>query len=313
MRGILLAGPATVPPGTSRPAVSPALTLVQGRPILFHPLSTLITMGVRDLLAIADPDGAGPVRALLGDGSRWGMTIRHAVRPRPEGDGAALRLAAGFSAGHPVVVARGDHLLDGPGLATAAHRRTRPDAAHVFGCRVMDPTGHGVVELDATGRVISIEERPARPRADFAVPGLYLYPADLADVAAASPPDAAGRCGNTAVNEEYRRRGRLTAGVLPRSVSWLEASSVDSVAAADAFVRMVETRQGRRPGCPEEAAWRQGWLTDDDLLAIAAGTGHRVGGLGEYLARLVAHRRADDAVITLPERAPVPGPRTAAP
>jgi len=271
---------------------------IHDKPMIYYPLSTLIQAGVREVLVVTAPEDAAAIERLLGDGSRLGMTLRYAVQKRPEGPGQAITIAADFVAGHPVAFALGDNVFHGAGLGTYLSTQSRPAGAHVFAYRVMNPRAYGVVEFDAVGRVLSIEEKPTRPRSDFAVPGLYFYADDVVEVASALRPGPRGRLEITAVNAEYLRQGRLTAGMLGRGVSWLDTGSIDAAGAAAEYVRMVEAREGSKVGCIEEAAWRRGWITDDDLLATAASI--RPSTYGGYLARLVSHRRADAAVIQLP-------------
>jgi len=267
--------------------------------MVYYPLSTLMLAGVRDVLVVTAPDEEDRFRRLLGDGSRLGMRLEYAVQERPDGPGQALLIGADFVAGHPVALALADTVIHGDGLAAALSPCTDPAGAHVFAYRVMDPRSYGVVEFDATGHVVSIEEKPARPRSDFAVPGLYFYAADVVDVARAVRDGRRDRLEVTAVHEEYRRRGRLTASTLHRGIAWLDTGTVDTLRSADEYVRMIEARDGRRVGCVEEVAWRRGWIGDDDLLALAA-----AGPVDQrdYLTRLVAYRRADAAVIRLPDQ-----------
>jgi glucose-1-phosphate thymidylyltransferase len=267
--------------------------------MICYPLSTLMLAGVRDVLVVTAPDEVSRFRRLLGDGSRLGLRLEYAVQERPDGPAQALLIGADFVAGHPVALALADTVIHGDDLAAALSRCTDPSGAHVFAYRVMDPSSYGVVEFDATGHVVSIEEKPARPRSDFAVPGLYFYAADVVDVARAVRPGPRGRLEVTAVHEEYRRQGRLTATTLHRGIAWLDTGTVDTLRSADEYVRMIEARDGRRVGCVEEVAWRRGWIGDDDLLTLAA-TGPV--DQRDYLNRLVAYRRADAAVITLPDQ-----------
>jgi glucose-1-phosphate thymidylyltransferase len=275
---------------------------IHDKPMIYYPLSTLMVAGARDVLVVTAPEDAASFQRLLGDGSQLGMSLSYAVQKRPDGSGHAITVAAGFAAGHSVALALADNVFHGSGLepSLTAHARTR--GAHVFAYRVMNPSAYGVVEFDARGRVLSIEEKPQRPRSDFAVPGLYFYDKDVVDITAGLAPGPRGGLGITAVNAEYLRLGRLTAEVLGRGISWLDTGTIDALGAAAEFVRMVEAREGRKIGCVEEVAWRQGWIEDDDLLSVAASIGPST--YGGYLTRLVNHRRADAAaVISLPDQA----------
>ena len=298
MRGILVAGRAAAARASARRSISTPLMPIHDKPMIYYPLSTLMLAGVREALVVSAPQDALAMRRLLGDGSQWGMSLRHAVQPRPEGPAGAITVDAAFSTGHPLALVLGGTLFHGmePWLTD----RTPPTGAQVFAYRVMDPQAYGVVEFDAAGSVLSIEEKPARPRSDYAVPGLYFYDADVCQLAAELAPSPRGRLEITALNAEYLRQGRLTAQVLGRSVSWLDTGSIDAVRAATQFVQMVEARQGHKLGCVEEVAWRQQWIDDEALLALAA---RQATGYGQYLTRLVDHRRADTAtVVSLPDQ-----------
>jgi glucose-1-phosphate thymidylyltransferase len=273
---------------------------IHDKPMIYYPLSTLMLAGVREVLVVTAPEDGAAFQRVLGDGSGLGMSLRYAVQKRPDGPGHAITIGSDFAAGHPVALVLADNVFHGPGLGPSLAVHARPTGAHVFAYRVMNPGAYGVVEFDAAGRVISIEEKPALPRSDFAVPGLYFYDADVVDIAAGLAPGPRGRLEITAVNAEYLRLGRLTAHVLGRGISWLDTGTVDALGAAAEFVRMVEAREGRKLGCIEEIAWRNGWIQDDDLLAVAAS---RPSAYRGYLARLVSHRRADaSAVISLPDQ-----------
>jgi glucose-1-phosphate thymidylyltransferase len=274
---------------------------IHDKPMIYYPLSTLMVAGARDVLVVTAPEDAASFQRLLGDGSQLGMSLSYAVQKRPDGSGHAITVAADFAAGHSVALALADNVFHGSGLepSLTAHASTR--GAHVFAYRVMDPSAYGVVEFDAGGRVLSIEEKPQRPRSDFAVPGLYFYDKDVVEITAGLAPGPRGRLEITAVNAEYLRLGRLTAEVLGRGISWLDTGTIDALSAAAEFVRMVEAREGRKIGCVEEVAWRQGWIEDADLLSLAASIGPST--YGGYLTRLVNHRRADAAaVISLPDQ-----------
>jgi len=296
-----LAGRAANKRGTTRRSVSTPLMPIHDKPMIYYPLSTLMVAGARDVLVVTAPEDAASFQRLLGDGSQLGMSLSYAVQKRPDGSGHAITVAADFAAGHSVALALADNVFHGSGLepSLTAHASTR--GAHVFAYRVMDPSAYGVVEFDAGGRVLSIEEKPQRPRSDFAVPGLYFYDKDVVEITAGLAPGPRGRLEITAVNAEYLRLGRLTAEVLGRGISWLDTGTIDALSAAAEFVRMVEAREGRKIGCVEEVAWRQGWIEDADLLSLAASIGPST--YGGYLTRLVNHRRADAAaVISLPDQ-----------
>jgi glucose-1-phosphate thymidylyltransferase len=295
MRGIILAADTGGRrPGTRRPAHP--LAPVLDKPMIYYPLATLMTAGIRQVAVIASPTDESPLRRLLGDGTRWGMTIRVLVQPQPQGMAHAVGLAADFVGDGKVALALGDNIFHGPGVgwSLAGHADVR--GALVFAYRVRDPGDYGVVELDRDGQVLSVEERPRHPRSDFAVPGLYFY--DNAVLGIAAEVAAARSHGTlTAVNEVYRRLGRLRATVLGPETAWLDTGRFDSITAAAEFVRTVEITQGYKIGCVEEVAWRRGWIDDGQLLDLAGQTGRS--GYGQYLRMLTGLRR-DRTVLELP-------------
>src|SRR4051812_3432783 len=195
---------------------------VYDKPMIYYPLSTLMMAGVREVLVITTPDDRSAFERLLGDGTRLGMRIEYAVQPRPEGLAQAFLIGADFLDGQPAALVLGDNIFYGAGLGTALSRLPEPDGGHVFAYHVADPAAYGVVEFDDGGRVLSIEEKPARPRSSYAVPGLYFYGADVVDVARGIRPSARGELEITAVNEFYLRQGRLTVSVLDRGTAWLD-------------------------------------------------------------------------------------------
>jgi glucose-1-phosphate thymidylyltransferase len=265
--------------------------------MIYYPLSTLMLAGIREVLVISAPDDAPAVRRLLGDGTQLGMTIAHAVQARPDGLPQAFVIGADFVGDARVALALGDNILDGPGVGPELAAHTDVDGALVFAHRVRNPGDYGVVELDRDGHVLSIEEKPRRPRSDFAVPGLYFYDNGVVEIARAVRPGVRGRPEITAVNEVYRRLGSLRATVLGPETAWLDTGAYESMAAAAEFVRTVEVQQGRKVGCIEEVAWRQGWIDDGALVGLARR--HRRGGYGQYLSMLAGQRR-DHTVLEIP-------------
>jgi glucose-1-phosphate thymidylyltransferase len=206
---------------------------------------------------------------LLSDGAELGMHIEYVPQERPEGLAQAFLLGADFVGVDPVALVLGDNVFHGAGLGTSLAQLTDPPGAHVFAYRVANPSDYGVVEFNAEGQVLSIEEKPARPRSSYAVPGLYFYAGDVVEVARGIRPSARGELEITDVNEHYRREGRLSVTVLPRGTAWLDTGTFDSLQDAGAFVRTLEDRQGLKVGCVEEVAWRNGWIDDDALRALA--------------------------------------------
>jgi glucose-1-phosphate thymidylyltransferase len=291
MKGIVLAGGSGTRLHPTTLGVSKQLLPVYDKPLVYYPISVLMLAGIRDILVVTGPDDSPAFRRLLGDGSRLGARISHAVQRRPRGIAEALLIGEEFAAGGQVALILGDNLFYGQGftpvLARAAARRS---GATVFAYRVRDPRPFGVVELDPAGKVMSIEEKPAQPRSNFAVTGLYFYDGRAADVARSVRPSPRGELEITSVNRAYLEMSSLSAEVLGRGFAWLDTGTPESMLDASHFVQTLERRQGYRIGCPEEVAWRNGWITDEELIALAAalkGTGY-----GSYLASLPAEGRA---------------------
>jgi glucose-1-phosphate thymidylyltransferase len=285
MRGIILAGGTGSRLFPITQAVSKQLMPVYDKPMVYYPLSTLMMAGVREVLVITTPGDQEAFRALLGDGSRLGMRIEYAVQPRPEGLAQAFLIGADFVGDSSVALVLGDNIFYGAGLGTALGRLPDPDGGHVFAYHVANPQEYGVVEFDADGRVLSIEEKPVRPKSSYAVPGLYFYAGDVVEVAKGIMPSARGELEITAVNEHYLREDRLTVTALDRGTAWLDTGTFDSLNDASNFIRTVEHRQGLKIGCPEEVAWRQGFLDDDELRERAEALVKS--GYGEYLLQLL--------------------------
>jgi glucose-1-phosphate thymidylyltransferase short form len=288
MRGIILAGGTGSRLFPLTQAVSKQLMPVYDKPMIYYPLSTLMMAGVREVLVITTPGDQAAFRALLGDGSRLGMSIEYAVQPQPEGLAQAFVIGADFVGGSPVALVLGDNIFYGAGLGSALGRVPEPDGGHVFAYHVSNPQDYGVVEFDGEGRVLSIEEKPARPRSPYAVPGLYFYESSVVDVARGLTPSARGELEITAVNEHYLRQGRLTVTRLDRGTAWLDTGTFASLRQATEFVSVVEERQGLKIGCIEEVAWRQGWLDDDGLRRAAEPLARS--GYGDYLLGLLGSR-----------------------
>ena len=285
MRGIILAGGSGTRLHPITRGVSKQLLPVYDKPMIYYPLSTLLMAGIRDILVITTPEDAPPFHRLLGDGSWLGVNIEYAVQPRPEGLAQAFLIGADFLGGDSACLVLGDNIFYGSGLGTALKANTEVDGGHVFAYHVSNPREYGVVEFDADGRAISIEEKPVNPRSNFAVPGLYFYGSDVVDVARGISPSARGELEITAVNDHYLQAGRLTVTALDRGTAWLDTGTVDSLMAAGQFVQVVEARQGLKVGCVEEIAWREGFLTDDQLAALAEPL--RKSGYGDYLLALL--------------------------
>jgi glucose-1-phosphate thymidylyltransferase len=289
MRGIILAGGSGTRLHPITIGVSKQLVPVYDKPMVYYPLSTLIMAGIRDVLVITTPHDASQFERLLGDGSAYGISIAYAQQPSPDGLAQAFVIGADFIGSDKVALVLGDNVFYGPGLGTRLARHTDVDGGLVFAYHVADPTAYGVVEFDATGTAISLEEKPTRPRSSYAVPGLYFYDNGVVAIANDLKPSPRGELEITDVNRTYLEQGRLSVEVLPRGTAWLDTGTFDSLMAAGEFVKVVESRQGLKIGCPEEVAWRAGFLTDDDLRARAEPL--TKSGYGDYLLGLLSAPR----------------------
>jgi glucose-1-phosphate thymidylyltransferase len=243
-----------------------------------------MSAGLREILIITTPEEQGAFQRLLGDGSELGISYRYVVQPKPEGLAQAFLLGEEFLAGDGAALVLGDNIFHGAGLGYRLSELTSIDGGHVFAYQVSNPTEYGVVEFGADGRVLSIEEKPARPKSRYAVPGLYFYDAGVVEIAKRITPSARGELEITAVNDAYLRQGRLTVTVLERGTAWLDTGTFASLQAAGEYVRVLEDRQGVKVSCLEEIAWRNGWITDAELQALAEPL--LKSGYGEYLMAL---------------------------
>ena len=285
MRGIILAGgtgsrlhPITV--GTSK-----QLLPVYDKPMIYYPLSTLILAGIRDLLVITTPTDAAAYNRLLRDGSQFGISITYAVQAVPDGLAQAFILGRDHIGTQPVALMLGDNIFYGPGLGTRLGRFGEIDGGTIFAYRVSDPSRYGVVEFDDRHRAVSLEEKPKCPRSEYAVPGLYFYDNEVVDIAAGLQPSDRGEYEITDVNRAYLDMGKLSVEVLPRGTAWLDTGTSDSLLQAANYVHTIEERQGLKIGVPEEAAWRRGYLSDDELRERAEL--QYKSGYGRYLLELL--------------------------
>ncbi|MCW2603175.1 MAG: rfbA [Pseudonocardiales bacterium] len=298
MKGIILAGGSGTRLYPITQGVSKQLMPIYDKPMIYYPLSTLMLAGISEVLIITTPHDAPQFVGLLGDGSRLGMRIEYAVQPRPEGLAQAFLIGADFIGDDKVALVLGDNIFYGTGLGSSLKANTDVVGGHIFAYQVADPTSYGVVEFAPDGRVLSLEEKPEHPRSSFAVPGLYFYDNDVVAIAGAIAPSARGELEITAVNDAYLQRGSLTVSVLERGTAWLDTGTFDSMMQAAEFVQVIEARQGNKIGCIEEIAWRQGWIDDAQMLAIAQPL--LKSGYGEYLTRLLVSENPFSVVAQVP-------------
>ena len=285
MRGIILAGGAGTRLHPITRAISKQLMPIYDKPMIYYPLSTLMLAGIREILVITTPEDQAQFRRLLGDGSQWGIDLQYAVQEVPNGLAQAFVIGADFIGDDSVCLVLGDNIFYGTGLGTSLQGATSLAGGHVFAYHVSNPTAYGVVEFDADGTVVSIEEKPERPKSSYAVPGVYFYDNDVVRIARELTPSARGEYEITAVNEDYLRRGLLTVTVLPRGTAWFDTGTFQGLMDASQFVQVVEARQGYKIGCVEEIAWRNGWIDDDELGRLAADLAKS--GYGGYLSGLL--------------------------
>jgi glucose-1-phosphate thymidylyltransferase len=265
--------------------MSKQLMPIFDKPMIYYPLTTLVSAGIREILVITTPEDHPHFERLLGDGSQFGLSLTYAQQPKPDGIAQAFRIGADFIGDEPVALILGDNIFHGVGLGRQLAKFGEPKGGRVFAYPVADPERYGVVEFDDDGKVLSIEEKPSHPKSTYVVPGLYFYDADVVEIAAKLQPSARGELEITAVNEEYLRQGRLDVTVLDRGTAWLDTGTFQSMVQASEYVRVIEERQGFKIGCVEEAAWRLGFLSDDELRELAEPL--LKSGYGQYLIRLL--------------------------
>ncbi|ASR01388.1 glucose-1-phosphate thymidylyltransferase RfbA [Gordonia rubripertincta] len=285
MRGIILAGGTGTRLHPITQGVSKQLVPVYDKPMIYYPLSTLMLAGIRDILIITTPHDAPAFQGLLGNGDQFGINLTYKTQPSPDGLAQAFTLGADHVGDDSVALVLGDNIFYGPGLGSQLQGFENVDGGAVFAYWVSNPEAYGVVDFDANGTAISLEEKPTQPKSNFAVPGLYFYDNEVVEIARGLKPSARGEYEITDINAHYLERGKLSVTVLPRGTAWLDTGTFDSLLDAGNFVRTVEQRQGLKIAVPEEIAWRRGFLDDDGLRSRAEKLCKS--GYGDYLLELL--------------------------
>ena len=295
-KGIILAGGSGTRLHPITQAVSKQLLPVYDKPMIYYPLSTMMLAGIREVLIITTPHDQEAFQRLLGDGSRWGMTIQYTVQPSPDGLAQAFLIGADFLDGAPAALVLGDNLFHGHDLVPQlVSSDGRADGATVFAYPVSDPERYGVAEFDADGRVLSIEEKPKQPKSRYAVTGLYFYDATVVERARQVKPSARGELEITDLNQMYLDDGKLKVDLMGRGMAWLDTGTCDSLNDAGGYIRTLEHRQGLKVGCPEEVAWRQGWISGEQLESLAQPL--KKSGYGTYLLQLLEESISDHSAL----------------
>ncbi len=288
MKGIILAGGSGTRLHPLTIAVSKQLMPVYDKPMIYYPLSTLMLAGIKEILIITTPDDQAGFKKLLGDGAQLGCRFEYVVQPSPDGLAQAFILGEEFIGDDAVALVLGDNIFYGSGMGTLLKKKVNPDGAVVFAYHVHDPERYGVVEFDENHSVKSIEEKPTQPKSNYAVPGLYFYDNSVVKIAKAIKPSPRGELEITDLNRVYLEQGKLEVGVLDRGTAWLDTGTFDSLMEAGQFIEVLEKRQGLKVGCIEEIAYRNGWINDTQMLALA--NKYKKSGYGQYLENVLNKR-----------------------
>ena len=302
MKGIILAGGSGTRLYPITKGLSKQLLPVYDKPMIYYPLSTLMLAGIREILVISTPEDTPLYEHLLGSGKQWGLQLSYKVQPSPDGLAQAFILGEEFIGTDSVCLALGDNLFYGYGftglLKEAVHSVATAQKARIFGYYVNDPERYGVAEFDQEGNVISIEEKPAQPKSNYAVAGLYFYPNSVVELAKNTTPSPRGELEITSVNETYRHNGQLMMSLMGRGIAWLDTGTHHSLLQAANYIETIQSRQGLMVACPEEIAWRNGWINDDQLNALAQPLGKNE--YGAYLLRLLNRKAGNGINSTMP-------------
>lgn len=290
MRGIILAGGSGSRLWPITQGISKQLMPIYDKPMIYYPLSTLMMAGIDDVLIITTPEYSDQFQALLGDGSRLGISIQYAVQPSPDGLAQAFIIGEEFIGNESVALVLGDNIFHGAGLGSALRNNASVNGATIFAYHVAEPSAYGVVEFDSEFKAVSIEEKPANPKSNYAVPGLYFYDNEVVEIAKTIQPSARGELEISSINERYLAANKLNVTVLDRGTAWLDTGTFESMMQASEYVRVIEDRQGFKIGCIEEISWRNGWISSEQLTEIAKPLVKS--GYGTYLMNLAGSSRA---------------------